>query len=237
MKNRPSIFLYLAVFFLLIIASVISAFIGWKAGRPGVSVDASRAAVIKGVQELGRLETASLTVEKVITAGTDGPAFQDILFGDRILMVAQGTVVAGVNLEGLTKESVRIEDGVLRVTLPAPQVLNVRLDNKQTRVYDRHIGFLTKGDAQLESRARYAAENAIYEAACEADLMAKARESAQKQITKLIQALNIVKDNAGNPSRIESFEVIIPSAECPKWHKPNGWDNFQSPDKEYEDLL
>jgi len=156
----------------------------------GTSIDSSQAAVIKEIRQLGRLETSSFTIEKVIEARKEGGGpWRDVLFGDKILLIAHGEVVAGLDLSGLTAADVRQADGALHLTLPAPQIFSVRIDNEQTRVYDRDQGLLTRGDKDLESEARLAAEQAIRDAACDANILGEASENASKQLKAVLSAL------------------------------------------------
>lgn len=156
----------------------------------GTRVDASRDAVVKEMRSLGRLETSSFSIEKIIEARKDeGGPWRDVLFGDKLLLIANGEVVAGYDLSGLSDEDIRKEGGALRVSLPAPQILSVRLDNEKTRVYDRDQGLLSRGDKDLESEARLAAEQSIREAACAAGILREARENAVKQLGAVLGAL------------------------------------------------
>ncbi|HTK04997.1 MAG TPA: DUF4230 domain-containing protein [Candidatus Eisenbacteria bacterium] len=156
----------------------------------GTTIDSSQAAVIKEIRQLGRLETSSFTIEKVIEAKkAGGGPWRDILFGDKILLIAHGEVVAGLDLSGLTAADVREIDGRLHLKLPAPQIFSVRIDNEQTRVYDRDQGLLTRGDKDLESEARLAAEQSIRDAACEAKILDDASENAAKQLKAVLSAL------------------------------------------------
>lgn len=156
----------------------------------GTRIDTSRAAVIKEMRQLGRLETSSFTIEKIIEAKKDGGGpWRNILFGDKLLLIAHGEVVAGYDLSGLSEEDVEKTSGSLRVRLPAPQILSVRLDNEKTRVYDRDQGILTRGDKDLESEARLAAEQSIRDAACAAGILSEAEENAVKQLKAVLGAL------------------------------------------------
>ncbi|MDO8610322.1 MAG: hypothetical protein Q7R95_07265, partial [bacterium] len=56
----------------------------------GTNINTSRTAVIKEMRNLQRIETASFTIEKIIDGGTSGNAFQQLLFGDKILLIAHG---------------------------------------------------------------------------------------------------------------------------------------------------
>lgn len=135
-------------------------------GNPGISVKTNRAAIVHEIQGLQRLETTAYTIEKIIEAGVDGNLFQDILYGDRILLIAHGKVVAGVDLSGLSQDSVRVNGDSLEIMTPSSTIFSSSLDNDQTSVYDRRRGLLSSGDKDLESQARRAAEESILDAAC-----------------------------------------------------------------------
>ena len=148
--------------------------------------------VITQIRELGRLETASYTVEKVLEGGVDqGNALLNLLLGDRLLFIAHGEVIAGVDLTELRDEDVTVSDDRHSVTLrlPPARVLTQRLDNELSRVYDRSQGWLTKGDPELESRVRQEAERAVLIAACDGGILSQAELNAQRQVQILLLAL------------------------------------------------
>lgn len=145
--------------------------------------------VIKELRSLNRLETASFTIEKVIDAGTSGNAFQEFIYGDRILLIAHGQIIAGVDLSKLAEGDVKISDKSVTLKLPAPEILVTTLDNGQTRVYDRRQGLLSKGDKNLESNARKVAVDTITDAACKGNILQNASDNARKQLTAFLKAL------------------------------------------------
>jgi len=71
--------------------------------------------IIHDVQSLARLETIQYSVEKVITAEIGQGTF-DFLFGDKLLFVAHGVVIAGIDLEKLGSDNLKLEGGTLYVT-------------------------------------------------------------------------------------------------------------------------
>lgn len=154
----------------------------------GFTFNTGKSTVIKQLRDLNRLETASFTIEKVIDGGTSGNQFQQLLFGDRILLIAHGEVIAGVDLSKLKNSDVSVEGSTVRLTLPAPQILVTRLDSDQTRVYDRSTGLLNRGDKDLESKARATAEQQITIAACQGKILQTAGDNARKQLTALFKA-------------------------------------------------
>ncbi len=155
-----------------------------------LTVDTSRTAVIKEIRSLNRLETAQFTIDKVIEAGSDQDnAFSQILFGDKLLLIAHGQIIAGVDLAKLQDQDVKVSGTTVSMTLPAPEILTSTIDNNQTKVYDRKVGFLTKGNTNLEADARQKALASIEQAACEGKILDQAGENAKKQLTILLTGL------------------------------------------------
>lgn len=144
--------------------------------------------IIREVQSLARLETIQYTVEKVITAELNQGVFGP-LFGDRLLFVAHGYVIAGVDLSQLESEQLTLEDGVLFVTLPEAEVFVATLDNENSYVYDRETGLLRKSDRDLETTARQVAEQEIEKAALEDGILSQAQQNAEVFLERLFNTL------------------------------------------------
>ncbi len=134
--------------------------------------------IIHEVRSLARLETIQYSVEKVIKAESGQGPFS-FLVGDKILFVAHGTVIAGVDLEKLQPEDLRVENNILYVHMPAAEIFVASLDNDQSYIYDRQLGFLARGNQGLETEARRAAEAEIEAAALEDGILAQAQTNAE----------------------------------------------------------
>ncbi len=144
--------------------------------------------IIHEIRSLARLETIKFSLEKIITAETRQGAFEFFL-GDELIFVAHGEVIAGVDLNKLEAEDLKVKNGVLYVTLPEPEVFATILDNEQSYVYDRDKGLFTKGDVDLETEARRAAEREIYESAVEDDILDLAGLNAENFLARLFRDL------------------------------------------------
>jgi hypothetical protein len=141
--------------------------------------------VIRNVRSLARLETIQFTVEKVITAESrQGPL--GFLFGDSLILVAHGNVIAGIDLNQLTSDDLRLEGNTLYVQLPEPEVFISALDNEQSYIYDRDVGILTKGNIDLESEARQVAEESIEQSAIEDGILELAQQNAEYYLDRLL---------------------------------------------------
>ncbi len=144
--------------------------------------------VIYQVRSLARLETIQYSVEKVITAET-GQGMFGALFGDRLLFVAHGVVLAGVDLAKLGPQDMWRQDNVLYVRLPEAEIFIATLDNQKSYVYNRDTGLLTRGDVNLETAARQAAETEIEKAALEDGILLQASQNAENFMYRLLRDL------------------------------------------------
>lgn len=140
--------------------------------------------IVHEVRSLARLETIQYSVEKVIVAESGQGPF-GFLVGDRLLFIAHGTVIAGVDLEKLTPDDLRVEDGVLYVNLPEAEVFIASLDNEKSYTYQRDTGLLTRGNEGLETEARRAAEAEILNAALEDGILDQAQLNAESYLLRL----------------------------------------------------
>ena len=144
--------------------------------------------IIHEIRSLARLETIKYSLEKIITAETRQGFFK-MLVGDRLIFVAHGEVIAGIDLNKLQPESLEVRNGVLYVQLPEAEIFVVAIDNEQSYVYDRHTGIFTHGEVNLETEARRAAENEIEKSALEDGILEIAAQNAESYLDRLFREL------------------------------------------------
>ncbi len=144
--------------------------------------------IIHEVQSLAKLETVQYSVEKVITAEVNQGVFGP-LFGDKLLFIAHGYVIAGVDLGAIDEADLRLKDGKLTVNLPDAEVFVATLNNDDSYVYDRETGLLQSAKKDLETEARKAAEDEILRAALEDGILAQAQTNAEAYLRSLFNAL------------------------------------------------
>ncbi len=148
--------------------------------------------IIREVQSLARLETIQYSIQKVITAevnqGVLGP-----LFGDKLLLVAHGYVIAGVDLSHLSADALRLKDDVLVVSLPEAEVFIATLNNEKSYIYDRTTGVFRKSDPDLETAARRVAEQEIYNGAIEDGILEQAQTNAEIFLERFFNTLGYAR--------------------------------------------
>ena len=155
--------------------------------------------IIDQVQALARLETIRYTVEKVITAQTNQGVLAP-LFGDRLLFVAHGYVIAGIDMSEIKPEDLWLSGSVLNVRLPAAEVLVATVDNDKSYVYDRQTGLLAKGDPNLETQARQVAEQEITKSALDDGILDQAQANAQTYLRWFFETLGYKQVNFVPPT-------------------------------------
>ncbi|NIX58142.1 MAG: DUF4230 domain-containing protein [candidate division Zixibacteria bacterium] len=144
--------------------------------------------IVNEVQSLARLETIQYSLEKVVTAETGSEELR-FLFGDKLLFVAHGEVIAGIDLAKLNEEDLTLRSGTLYVSLPEVEIFTATLNNEKSYVYDRETGLLSKGNLDLETLARQAAEEAILAAALEDGILEQAEVNAADFLESFFHSL------------------------------------------------
>jgi hypothetical protein len=151
--------------------------------------------IVQEIRQISRLETTTYTIERVIEARQSDPTWPDWLRGDRLLLIANGTVVAGVDMGKLEPSDVVVSpDGKsATVTLPPAEIFNLDaiLNNSKTRVYDRQQGLLAPANENLETEARRVAEGELLAAACEEGIMERATDDAAATLTTMLTLFDL----------------------------------------------
>jgi hypothetical protein len=144
--------------------------------------------IIYEVQSLARLETIRYNVEKVITAET-GQGVLAPLFGDKLLFVGHGYIIAGIDMSKIKPEDLWLQNGILNVRLPQTEILVATLDNEKSYVYDRDVGILRNPDPSLETQARQVAEEEIRKASLEDGILDLATTNAHTYLRWFFETL------------------------------------------------
>ncbi len=200
----------------LLVACALLGFAAWQRGWDGLSgvfgdifkpptttIDTSQPAVVDRIQALNRLETVRYQVEKVITGRTTG-FLPDFLVQDRLLLIAHGEVIAGVDLSKLQPQDVLVITDTVTIKMPKAEIFNPNtiLDEKQTYVYQRSGGILPFAgqDPNLETKVRQAAVSVLLQAAEEDGILQQASQNAEQVLRSLITGLGFKQVQFIEPS-------------------------------------
>ncbi len=178
--------------------AVTSGYVVWRIAKRAVieevftpkekTVDLS--ALVTQVRELNRLETASMHVLHIGRITQSYQLLPDAFAGDEITFLAEGDVIAGIDLSRLEKGDVwRSPDGTINLRLPRAQILVTRVDNEKSRVLTRKTGALRRADVDLETRARQNAEINIRAKALHEGVLVTAAAAGEKKMSEFLHTL------------------------------------------------
>ena len=200
--QRRTVFFALGGLFLAMVIAITSGYLVWRmAKRTFVqqvltpeekTLDLTT--LVTQVRELQRLETASMRVMHIGRVTQTYKMVPDALAGDEITFLAEGDVIAGIDLSRLQPTDVwRSPDGTLNLRLPPPQILVTRVDNEKSRVLNRKTGAFRRADVDLETRARQNAELNIRSESLKRGILVTAAQSGEKKMAELLHTFGFEK--------------------------------------------
>jgi len=141
---------------------------------------------LEQVRAMARLETTAYYLSTVIAV--ERPATWPGT-GQRLLLVAHGRVVAGVDLSQVQQADVQVTDERVIVRLPKPEILSVSLIESNTYVYDYEKGIFERYDVTLEAEARRRAVAEFERTALANGILGDARRVAEWEVQRLLLLL------------------------------------------------
>jgi hypothetical protein len=152
--------------------------------------------VITGLNALGRLETAQYAMQTIVDLQHQPEGFLGQLAGtDQLLLVAEGEVVAGFDLEKVKPSDIIVHGTAVTITLPPPEILYSRVDNEKTYVFERRTGLLRRPDPNLETQARRLAERRLLDWALERGILAQANKFGRIYLEGFLHSLGLTEIN------------------------------------------
>ena len=182
---------------LVMVLFAIGIFFGFKLSRwitPSARSYDTPALLIQ-VKTLSELVTIKYVIEKVEVLEMPSENMVGQLIGsqNRMLLLAHGVVKAGINLERLKPEDLKVEGKRIVIRLPQAEIIDSYLDEKETKVIDRSTGLLAPPDKNLEQQTRQNALDNIRRSARSSGILKEAETRAKTQIRTLLTQLGFEK--------------------------------------------
>ncbi|HEV2695081.1 MAG TPA: DUF4230 domain-containing protein [Verrucomicrobiae bacterium] len=166
--------------------------------------------VVQQVQTLNELVTVKYVMQKVVieTAPPDSTLGQLLQGENRLLLLAQGNVQAGINLKNLQPADIVIAGKKIIIHLPPAEITDAYLDEKQTKVIDWQRGFLRGFDKDLETTARQSAVDDIRRSARAAGILKDADDRARLELAVFLNRAGY--DQVEFTERSEPAPLAVP---------------------------
>ncbi len=161
------------------------------------TTDRSQPVVLKSIQDLNRFTAASGNFEVIIDVQNDKKYIPDILFNERTLFVAVGTVDAYVDFSTL-KEGAIVVDEVnkkVEIKLPPAQLESAKINHDRSYVFSEQrglanrIGDLFGGDPNKQQKLYQAGEQKISDAAKASELTQRAQDNTKAMLEQMLRSL------------------------------------------------
>jgi hypothetical protein len=150
--------------------------------------------VVEGIRELDQLATVRWTESVPVTRESGGDFWDRVFDGEKVLLIATGSVEAGVDLGDIQKDDVSVKGDTVTIDLPEAEILSASLDEKTTRVYDRDFSPLNfHPDDDLVEKARLRAVEKIEASAHDNGILDTAEGNAEDSIHAFVTTLGFEK--------------------------------------------
>ncbi len=178
----------------LLLAAVVISLLGFflwiRSGRATLT-ELNSPAVLMQVKRLNQLVTVKYSLQRVVGLKEERQPFG----AESILLMVEGQVLAGVDLGELKDSDCQVSPSrTVALRLPPARILDVSLNETNTKVWDRHITWWTPWvapDPELEHRARLSALDAVKSAALSMGILNDAQKNAQTSIEELLRLMNV----------------------------------------------
>jgi hypothetical protein len=166
--------------------------------------DRSQPVLLKSLENLSDYHAATANMQVVVDVEQDNRLLPSFIKGERTLFVAAGTVDAAVDFRGLSRDpdavQVSKDRRSVKLTLPAPKLLEPRLDPDNSRVYDRDRGVLDRVEDALSDRPgdeqplyQLAEDKLAAAAAADPKLLQTAERNTRSMLEGLMRGLGFEK--------------------------------------------
>jgi hypothetical protein len=140
---------------------------------------------------LSDLTTVRYNYAIQVNSQTDMPPLLQALYGNSQVLIAVGSVEAGVSLGGLTPEALSYDEATrtLTIRVPAPRITACYLNDQQTYVAERSSGLFAADSPALDTASRRYALAQFLRLAQESSILEDARLQTAEILTRFAQAL------------------------------------------------
>ncbi|MGB2926293.1 MAG: DUF4230 domain-containing protein [Limnothrix sp.] len=195
---------------------------GWlmvKNQEPEIDMPLLIVQQIRGVSEL---TTTIFAMETVVPVSQERQLGKFVLGRSSVLYIAYGEVRAGIDLSQIETQAVQESGDRLIVTLPAPVILDKKIDVERSQIYDYDRGFLNLGPDTTPELVTFAQRQTLDKlllSACEQGILKRANDQADIAVTQLLNTAGYatieVETTAPEMCGGETEKPVVPPSAAP----------------------
>ena len=149
-------------------------------GEPTYNLSATT--VLERVQAMSQLTTTRYNYSSIVTSEREMPDILKGLYGERMVMVSVGHIVAGIDLSQLAEEDVTALGNGFTIRLPPPVLQDCFLNEAQSYVVSQDTGLFAAPSPNLDSESRRYAVAQFRDMSLEEGILDQAQAQAQSAI-------------------------------------------------------
>jgi Protein of unknown function (DUF4230) len=161
------------------------------------TVDRSGPALLTAISDMHTYQAATGDFQVVVDVEKDAKWLPSAIRGERVVLLAQGSVDAGVDLGAIGPRSISIDPttDAVTITIPHATLGTAHLDLKASTIVRHDRGLFdrigsTFGDTSQTDQATYVlAEAKLHKAALDSELLTKAETNTANMLRQLITGL------------------------------------------------
>jgi hypothetical protein len=187
-KTLIRVFIAVVVLMIVFFAGVFVASQGAFGWLTGGRTSTNVVTVLDRIQMLSRLTTTRYSYSNVLTSERDMPAILRGLYGEQLVMVAVGEVIAGIDLSEITSEDISAVGDTLTLRLPPASLQDCFFNEQASYVISRTTGLFARPLPNLDETSRMYALSAFRNRALEDGILTDAQAQAETAIRELVSA-------------------------------------------------
>jgi len=147
------------------------------------SVESKHQLLVEKIEAIGKLELVRYQISDVLEHKNK----TDFLPEASVLLIVKAEAVGCIDLTKITKDNIEIDADTAVVNLPQPEICYVKIDHKNSKVYDTKMAFFR--EAGLVDEAYKAAENHVAVEVKKSDILAQTKTNATNVLKPIIEGL------------------------------------------------
>ncbi|UKT62649.1 DUF4230 domain-containing protein [Pedobacter mucosus] len=147
------------------------------------SVESKHQLLVEKIEAIGKLELVRYQISDVLEHKNK----TDFLPEASILLIVKAEAVGCIDLTKITKEDIKIDADTAVVNLPQPEICYVKIDHKNSRVYDTKMAYFR--EAKLVDEAYKAAETKITSEVKKSSILAQTKTNATNVLKPILEGL------------------------------------------------
>ncbi|MFC3560428.1 DUF4230 domain-containing protein [Pedobacter jamesrossensis] len=147
------------------------------------SVESKHQLLVEKIESIGKLELVRYQISDVLEHKNK----TDFLPEASVLLIVKAEAVGCIDLTKITINDIDIDADTAVVNLPQPEICYVKIDHKNSKVYDTKMAFFR--EAGLVDEAYKAAEKHVAAEVKKSDILAQTKNNALIVLRPLIEGL------------------------------------------------